>query len=300
MLKSQPDAIPKLSSIRLTGESHGANFNRRKALSQWSALSISFTAMWPTPSAGAYETISTESESFLKLGRQEVTRGNVDGAIRSFTKVIEASPSYPFGFTERANALVLKGDLDNALRDYDAAINLNPGDTDAWIIFLNRGTTRLAKGLPARQVIDDCNAAAIIRRKPEISIATVRAQAYERLGLWQQAADDYSAAVTMDSKTVQPFWLRYAAVLFQLGRDNEAISLARRVTIRFAGATEPTAALVGMLSASGDSAEASRLWTVEFTIQQRQVYTQRTYLEEKIRWPPRLISAILQFGSAST
>ncbi|NWF68488.1 MAG: toll/interleukin-1 receptor domain-containing protein [Chloroflexi bacterium] len=65
----------------------------------------------------------------LKLER----RGDLQGAIASYSKVIEVNPEYPNIYTYRAKARVGVNDIEGALVDMDKAIRINPRDTEAFI-----------------------------------------------------------------------------------------------------------------------------------------------------------------------
>jgi len=108
---------------------------------------------------------------------------------------------------------------------------------------------------------------------------------------------------------VAPFWLRYAACLFEAQRDGEAIALARRVKSKFPGEAEVSVVLAGILSqagipSSGGAAngsekqqpvgltEATNLYRSLPPVQ-REKYSNPVFLRDTVRWPPRLTAAVI-------
>lgn len=120
-------------------------------------------------------------------------------------------------------------------------------------------------------------------------LAPSRAQAYERLGDWASAAADYQAALSLRPNDVQPFWIRLALVLFQQGREVDAVTIARRVRSKFPGEAEVAVALCCMLVEARQFAEASKLWFDQPLIQ-RQRYSDPEFLSKGVRWPPRAVA----------
>lgn len=55
-------------------------------------------------------------------GLRKLRTGDLDGAITQFTAAIEADPEYVLAYNNRALAYHMKGDLEQALRDYDLSI----------------------------------------------------------------------------------------------------------------------------------------------------------------------------------
>lgn len=53
-------------------------------------------------------------------------KGDLDSAIKSFSKAIEINPRYADAYHNRGNAYQNKGDIENAIKDYEIAISINP------------------------------------------------------------------------------------------------------------------------------------------------------------------------------
>lgn len=241
-----------------------------------------------------------EAASLVRFGKAEEGKGMYEKALKYYTKAIEEAPDYGYGYSNRANVEILFGKVEDALRDYDTAVRVSnrPGANyeglpDRWLFYLNRGTTRLALGRDAAKSVDDFNVAAGLRQRPEVMVVENRAQAHERLGNFYAAAADYASALSLSPRDVQPYWLRYANVLLEVGKDAEALELLKRVKAKFDGEGEVNMAYAAMLSATGDDAEALKIYR-QIPPVQRQRYGDRVFLTDAVRWPPRLIEASIK------
>jgi tetratricopeptide (TPR) repeat protein len=229
----------------------------------------------------------------------EEGKGQWEKATRYYTKAIQTAPDFAPGYLNRANVDVVFGRLEEALAGYNSAIRVSsrPGASydglpDRWLYYLNRGTTRLALNRDPQKSVDDFDKAAVLRQRPEVLIAQNRAQAYERLGKYNLALGDYSNAVALRSRDVQPFWLRYAAVLYQNERDASALEVLRRVKSSFSGEAEVNAALAAVLAGMGNQEAALEAYR-SLPALQRQKYADPEFLQKVVRWPPRLQEAAL-------
>ena len=92
--------------------------------------------------------------------------------------------------TNRGVELKQKGDLDAALKDYDASIRLNPGD---FFAFNNRANVRRDKGDIAGAIADYSEA---VRLEPAYAAAyTSRGLVQERAGDLEKARESFNAAL---------------------------------------------------------------------------------------------------------
>ena len=87
-------------------------------------------------------------------------------------------------------------------------------------------------------------------------------------------------------------------VLYQLNRDQEALAIARRVSVKFSAEAEVSVALAAILLGTGDIPKATSAMLAVPPIQ-RQIYSDRTFLTSKVRWTPKLIKSALELGSLS-
>ena len=63
-----------------------------------------------------------EAVSLVKFGLVEQSKGQGDRALKYFSQAAAVAPDYGPAYSNRANVLVLFGRLEEALRDYDAAV----------------------------------------------------------------------------------------------------------------------------------------------------------------------------------
>ncbi|MFB5568867.1 tetratricopeptide repeat protein, partial [Bacillus cereus] len=62
--------------------------------------------------------------AYNNRGNALKSKGNVEEAIRDYTKAIELKSDYAFAYNNRGNALKSKGNVEEAIRDYTKAIEL--------------------------------------------------------------------------------------------------------------------------------------------------------------------------------
>jgi tetratricopeptide (TPR) repeat protein len=53
-------------------------------------------------------------------------KGDIDLAIKDYSKAIELKPDYAVAYNNRGNAYKNKGDIDLAIADYRKALQINP------------------------------------------------------------------------------------------------------------------------------------------------------------------------------
>ena len=61
-----------------------------------------------------------------KRGNAKDDKGDFDGAIADYNRVIELDPKFAVAYNNRGNAELEKGNLDAATADFDHAIELDP------------------------------------------------------------------------------------------------------------------------------------------------------------------------------
>eukprot|EP00752_Nemacystus_decipiens_P005791 g5239.t1 len=259
----------------------------------------------PAVSAGAGEearevvpTVKLEGELAAQFQKAQAAGSTqqFDKAKKLYNQVVKYAPGYVYGWSNRANVLIAEGDLQGAVRDYDRALELAEGVSmpDKWIIHLNRGTTLMALGEDDR-AMSDFNQAASLNRSKDLFTLANRAQAFERKGDWGKALADYEGAINVQPGNVQPWWIRYALVLFQEGRDFDSLAFLRRVQAKFEGVGEVQAALTAVEFGRGDMKEAERSWR-GINVVDQQMYLKDGYLKDQLKWPPRMVESLKAFG----
>ena len=216
-------------------------------------------------------------QEFASRGADPETQSLDTGVLRQaegrFTLLIdELAPTFAGGYANRANVRVALKEYAGAVADYEAALRLSPLADDAWVNWLNRGSTLLAMG-KAEQALPDLQRAVELSKAAQAQGANQaekltllgRGSAYHALSRWQAAANDYGAVVNAEPMKVDPFWLRYGLELFQIGQAQDALGIIRRVAAKFDIEPECQLALYFSTATAGGergAAEALRLWTI--------------------------------------
>jgi lipoprotein NlpI len=149
-------------------------------------------------------------------------RGDSEAAVMLFTRSIErgdlAKPYLPSAHLGRARAHLELGECADALEDLNTAIELDPGEADAYSV---RAETEACLDKSDAALAD---ATAAIRLKPAAGYYFTRAQILWTRGRFEGARNDTVRAATLDPRN--PYFLLWAAMASQrLGEPNE---LARR------------------------------------------------------------------------
>ena len=222
--------------------------------------------------------------------RRIAESGDIDGGLTAYDNLIKEAPNFAPGYSNRANLLVMKNRTNEALADYDRALELAPADGDAWVVLVNRGVTRLSMDnttATAEAALADLNAA-YERKGGDPLILQNRAAAYEALGKWESAIRDYQGA--LKGNDVKPFWLRYALVLFQKGKSSESIAVLKRVSNAFK-VDDVKAALAVVYFENGNLATAETLWS---DMERPRLFESRQFLLSR-KWPPRAVDGMDHF-----
>ena len=75
------------------------------------------------------------------------SKGQYDQAITDFTAAIKIDPKDILAYNQRGNALERQGQFDQALADFAKALEINPRDTATYV---NRGIASRKKGVSMR------------------------------------------------------------------------------------------------------------------------------------------------------
>ena len=104
---------------------------------------------------------------------------------------------------------------------------------------------------------------------------------------YAEAAADYGAVLDKQPMDIQPFWVRYALDLWQVGRQSEALGILRRVANKYELEPECAIAASSLLYSDGlpgDQEEALRRWRVLPEVVREQAFA---FDLTKREWPPR-------------
>jgi tetratricopeptide (TPR) repeat protein len=132
-----------------------------------------------------------------------------DLAIADYTKTIELAPNFAKAYNSRGNAYNTSGDLKKAIADYTKCIELDP---DFALAYNNRGFAYQNTG-DLEQAIADFDKA--IELDPDFSGAYFnRGLVYRNAGDLEQALADYTKAIELDSEYVKAYNNRGLAHLY--------------------------------------------------------------------------------------
>ena len=154
---------------------------------------------------GAYW-MKSPAEDFFTSAQAKQAKGDLDGAIADYTRVIEINPNnpkYAVAYDDRGIAKQAKGDLDGAIADCTRAIELNPKYANAYN---NRGSFKGIKG-DVVGAIADVNRA--IELDPKLAAAYYnRAYTKQGKGDIDGAIADYTRAIELDPRCARCYYNR--------------------------------------------------------------------------------------------
>ena len=86
-----------------------------------------------------------EIDVLFQLGVEQLSRGDANAAIATFTTIIQKKPDFAEGWNKRATIYFLVGEYDKSLKDCDEVVKRNP---QHWGVLAGYGQIYLALGKP--------------------------------------------------------------------------------------------------------------------------------------------------------
>src|SRR3989338_8732517 len=111
----------------------GISMNYRFSSGKW--LLALMLLLVPSGFATA-QTVLKDAEAYNHRGIAYVNKGQFDQAISDYNKALEINPRYAGAYYSRGVAYDSKGQYDQAISDYNKALELNPMDA---LAYYNRG-----------------------------------------------------------------------------------------------------------------------------------------------------------------
>jgi len=141
---------------------------------------LAFTACsGPAPSSANQQ---NEADSLYKRGNSNMNSGDINRAIKDYTAALKINPDFYQALNNRGNAYLNKGSYDRAIADYTATFRIKP---DLYHALSNRGVAYYNKGEHDRAIKDW---EAVLRFNPDDDSAKRNIQMVRE----QQGADTIS------------------------------------------------------------------------------------------------------------
>jgi tetratricopeptide (TPR) repeat protein len=139
------------------------------------------------------------SAFFFNEGEKSFDKGDYDQAIANYDKAIELKPDYGQAFNNRGLAYHIKGDYDRALSDFIKAVEILPSLAE---VYGNRGLTYLYNGDYQKAILDFNKA---IQFRPGFAGAFYnRGLAFFKAGSYENAIANFDRAIHLIPKNT-PF-----------------------------------------------------------------------------------------------
>ena len=164
----------------------------------------------------------------VERGRARHISLDAEGSVRAYDRAIRmsrrsATGSSETAWTSKGAALLLLGELDDALKCLDTALKINPTNPVAW---LNRGNVLSRKG-EFTEALWSFNQA--IAANPRYEVAwNNKGNTLARMGKYDEALKCYERALEID-RNYRGAWVNKGFVLAKLGYFEEAAVCADRV-----------------------------------------------------------------------
>ena len=160
----------------------------------------------------------TPPVDYISRGKSYLQKGQIDDAVHDFNKEIELNPENAMAYFARGNAYYMKGQVDQAVSDYGKAIELNPRYTNAYF---SRGYYYQVTGEYSKAISDYSSAISIY---PKNALAyNYRGVAYFAQEQHQKAFDDYNRAIELDHKYVDAY-INRGNYFQRIGKYGKAVS----------------------------------------------------------------------------
>jgi tetratricopeptide (TPR) repeat protein len=263
-------------------------------MGRWFSLGVLLIGLWLLGGAALAEVPAGITETQLQAGDALAQKafaaseaGDFAGAERYWSQLIADFPQNPAVWSNRGNARVSQNKLDEAIGDFNQAIELAPDQPDPY---LNRGAALEGKG-QFQAAIADYNR--VLQLDPQDPLAyNNRGNAEGGLGDWPQALADFQKSMELAPNFA---FARANAALarYELGQTQQAIKEMRDLVRKYPMFPDMRAALTAALWAEGRQGEAESNWVAAVGMDGR--YQNLDWVKTTRRWPPQMVAALDQF-----
>lgn len=159
-----------------------------------------------------------KARPYNNRGAAYLKQGNINQAIADFDKAIQINPDYAEAYRDRGVAYYSKDSFDEAIVNFIKALQISPNYADAYS---NRGVVYVKQG-KFDQAIADFNKA--IQIKPNCADAySNRGVAYASKGNLDEAIADFSRVIQINPGSIDAY-INRAVACINKGNINQAIS----------------------------------------------------------------------------
>lgn len=239
------------------------------------------------PPALLTEQALQKGERIARKAFEASRQGDFAKAEAYWTQLSEEFPTNPAVWSNRGNIRVSQNKLDEAIADFNRAIELAPDAADPY---LNRGAALEGKKQYQEAIADYERVLSI---NPEDAMAyNNRGNAKGGLGNWEAALADYQKA----SELAPNFAFARANValaLYEIGQKSEAMRTIRDLVRKYPMFPDMRAALTAVLWEAGQQGEAESNWVAAVGMDGR--YQDLNWVKNTRRWPPQMVVALDKF-----
>mmetsp|Transcript_8714 Transcript_8714/g.26199 ORF Transcript_8714/g.26199 Transcript_8714/m.26199 type:complete len:299 (-) Transcript_8714:195-1091(-) len=213
-------------------------------------------------------------------------------AEKVWTKIIDMKDDNAAAWSNRGNCRTSQGRFDEAIADFNKAIDLAPNEPDPY---LGRGVAfeGLRKYEDALKDYETANEKSRSRYGQEDPVTyNNRGNAYGGLGQWDKAVQLYQKAADMNRNYVFAR-ANEALARYQIGDTEKSLSMMRFLVRKYPGFADIHAALAAAYWADGSVAASESEWSSAMKLDYR--YKDIDWIRLNRRWPPRLVNDIENF-----
>lgn len=232
-----------------------------------------------------YEQLTNLSQQAMEATQ----KGDFATAEVYWTQMIEKLPTNAPVWSNRGNARLSQNKVEQALGDYNKAVELAPDSPDPY---LNRGIA-YERGNQWEKAVADYNKVLEIDPKDPIAYNN-RGNAEAGQGDWKAAIADYRKAADL-APAYAAARTNYALALYQDGQTKEAIQTLKNLARKYPNYADVRAALTAVLWAEGRQGEAESQWVGAVGLDAR--YRDLNWVKTIRRWPPAMVAALEKFLS---
>ncbi len=215
------------------------------------------------------------------------SKGDFSTAEKYWSEILQQFPDNAAIWSNRGNSRVSQNKLQEALADFNHAIELAPEMTDSY---LNRGTALEGLGRWSEAIADYNH---ILEINPNDAMAyNNRGTAQAGLGRWSEAIADYKKAIALAPNLVIAR-ANYALVLYEIGQIEPAIREMKNIVRKYPNFADARAALTAALWVNGHKGEAESHWVAAYGLDPR--YKDINWVKNIRRWPPSMVNALERF-----